>query len=242
MSAEGRAVALITGGGTGIGAATAEELAATGMAVALVGRRSVPLEATAAHIGERGGLAVCYPADVTDLAAMERVVRRVVAQFGQLDLLVANAAVHDVSEIVDGDPVVWRRVVETNVLGLLYSVRAVLPQMYRQQRGHIVIVSSVSGRVTYVGEPIYTASKHAGVAFGDCLRQEVAPRGIRVTLIEPGLVDTPMLEDNPFADELKKRVHPLEPADCARAIRFAVEQPAHCCVSEIVLRPAEQLL
>lgn len=234
-------VAIITGGGTGIGAATAEELASSGVRVLVVGRRPGALADTVARIAANGGEAMSVSADVTDFAAMERVVETAMERYGRLDLLVSNAAVHEVAEVVNGNPAWWRQVIETNVLGTLYATRAALPVMYRQESGHVVIVASVSGRVTYVGETIYVTSKHAIVAFGDCLRQEASPRGVRVTLLEPGLVETPFL-DNPFAQELKKTVRPLDPADCARAIRFAFEQPPHCSINEIVIRPTQQLL
>jgi NADP-dependent 3-hydroxy acid dehydrogenase YdfG len=241
MSMMREGVAIITGGGTGIGAATALELAGAGMRVAVVGRRPEPLGEVVAGIAARGGEAVSHPADVDDYAAMARVVAEVGARWGRIDVVVSNAALHDVSSVASGDPAWWRQVVETNVLGGMSIVRAALPEMYRRESGHIVIVASVSGRVTYVGEPVYVASKHALVAFGECLRQEVSPRGLRVTLVEPGLVETPFI-DNPFARELKKTVTPLQPEDCARVIRFAVEQPPHCAINEVVLRPVKQVL
>ncbi len=234
-------VALITGGGTGIGAATAEELAGIGLKIVVVGRRPQPLEDVAARIKGRGGQAVGLPADVADYEAMEEVVGRTVESYGRIDLLVANAAVHDVSSIDGGDPARWSELIQINVMGVLNVVRAVLPLMYRQGAGHIVVVSSVSGRVTYVGETAYVSSKHATTAFADCLRQEASPRGIRVTLLAPGLVDTP-LADNPYAAELKKTVQPLRPSDCARAIRFAFEQPPNVGINEIVMRPVKQVL
>jgi len=234
-------VALITGGGTGIGAATAEELAGIGVSIVVVGRRPRPLEDVVARIKSRGGQAMGLPADVVDYEAMEEVVRQTADRYGRLDLLVANAAVHDVSSVDTGDPARWSQVIQTNVMGVLNVVRAALPLMYRQGTGHIVVVSSVSGRVTYVGETAYVASKHATTAFADCLRQEASPKGVRVTLVEPGLVDTPMA-DNPYAAELKKTVQPLSPADCARAIRFAFEQPPNVAINEIVIRPMKQVL
>jgi NADP-dependent 3-hydroxy acid dehydrogenase YdfG len=237
----GKPVGLITGGGTGIGAATAEELAGAGVRIVVVGRRPGPLEDVVARIGRCGGQAMALAADVADYPAMEEVVKRIVERYGRLDLLVANAAVHDVSEIDSGDAAKWSRLIQINVMGVLNAVRAALPQMYRQGAGHVVVVSSVSGRVTYVGETAYVASKHATTAFADCLRQEASPRGVRVTLLAPGLVDTPMA-DNPYADELKKTVEPLLPADCARAIRFAFEQPPNVAINEIVMRPLKQVL
>jgi NADP-dependent 3-hydroxy acid dehydrogenase YdfG len=127
------------------------------------------------------------------------------------------------------------------VLGVLYGARAVLPAMYARGSGHIVIVSSGSGRSTYVGEPAYVASKHATVAFAECLRMEVAPRGLRVTVLEPGLVETPLIHVWEGSDDLVVGVTPLSPADCARAIVFAVEQPPSVTVFEIAIRPTSQI-
>lgn len=234
-------VAVITGGGTGIGAATAEELAQTGVKVVVVGRRPDPLAAVAKKINDYGGVAIAHPADVTDFAAMEDLVKETINKFGKVDLLVANAAVHDVSSIDSGDPEWWQTLININVVGLLFTVRAFLPKMYHQESGHILVVSSLSGRVTYVGEPAYVASKHAQVAFTDCLRKEATPKGIKVSIIEPGIVDTPMIS-NPFADDLKKTVLPLDPFDVARAIRFVFEQPPNCTIYEISMRPLKQLL
>ena len=193
------------------------------------------------RIEGRGGQAMAVPGDVSDYGAMELAVSRTVDRYGRIDLLVANAAVHDVSSIDAGDPARWDELIRINVMGVLNATRAVLPLMYRQGSGHVVVVSSVSGRVTYTGETAYVASKHATTAFADCLRQEASPRGVRVTLVEPGLVDTP-LADNPYAAEMKKTVQPLLPADCARAIRFAFEQPPNVGINEIVMRPVKQLL
>jgi NADP-dependent 3-hydroxy acid dehydrogenase YdfG len=105
-----------------------------------------------------------------------------------------------------------------------------------------VVIASVSGRVTYTGESAYVASKHATVAFADCLRQEVAAAGIRVSLIEPGIVETPLIHVYPDALDLGPSVVPLEPMDVARAVRFVLEQPANVNVAEIVLRPTAQVL
>lgn len=235
-------VCVVTGGGSGIGAAVAEELAVAGMRVIVVDRAAERIDAVVGRISVGGGEAVGLVANVGDHRAMSGLAREVVDRFGHIDVLVANAGLHDQSEVADGDPDRWARVVETNVLGVAYATRAVLPMMYAQGTGHVVIMASVSGRVTYVGEPVYAASKHAAVAFGDCLRQEATPHGVKVTVVEPGLVDTEMLKENPFAQELLKQVNPLQPADCARAVRFALEAAPNCSVNEIVLRPKDQLL
>lgn len=235
-------IAIVTGGGSGIGAAIAEELAGSGMRVMVVDCSVERLETVKERISASGGEVVSAVADVSDHHAMSSVARDVVERFGRIDILVANAGIHEQSKVVDGDPERWARVVETNVLGVAYAARAVLPTMYDQGTGHVIIVASVSGRVTYVGEPVYAASKHATVAFGDCLRQEATPHGVKVTIIEPGLVGTDMLNENPFAQELIKQVTPLQPVDCARAVRFALEAAPNCSVNEIVLRPKEQVL
>lgn len=234
-------VTIITGAGTGIGAATALELGRAGCPLHLIGRRPEKLEQVAAEVRSAGGDAATHPCDVRDVVELQALADSIVRRHGRIDVLVANAAVHDTASVLDGDPGWWHELIDTNVLGVLYACHAVLPHMLRAKAGHIVIVSSVSGRVTYAGEPVYIASKHATVALGDSIRQAVAGDGIRVTLIEPGLVDTPMV-DNPFAEELKKHVRPLDASDCARAIRFAIDQPPHCSVNEIVLRPTSQVL
>jgi NADP-dependent 3-hydroxy acid dehydrogenase YdfG len=241
MSEIQKKVAVITGAGTGIGASTAEELADSGMSVVIVGRRPGPLEEVAARIKSRGGEAVVFPGDISDYATMEQLCKSTVDRFGRVDLLVPNAALHDASSLDSGDPAWWRKVIEVNVIGLLNTVRAFLPQMYRQESGHIIVVSSLSGRVTYVGEPIYVTSKHAQVAFVECLRKEVTPRGIKVTIIEPGMVETPFI-DNIFAKEIKKTVTPLEAVDVARVVRYIFEQPHNVTIYELSMRPLKQLL
>lgn len=234
-------VAVITGGGTGIGAATAEELAKTGTKVIVVGRRPEPLQEVSEKISQMGGVAVAHPTDITDFSAMQNLAETTIERFGQIDLVVANAAVHDASNIHDGDPRWWHKVIDVNVVGLLFTVRAFLPYMYKQEFGHLLVVSSLSGRVTYVGEPIYVTSKHAQVAFVECLRKEVTPKGIKVTIIEPGLVETPFI-DNPMGQKIKETVTPLDPFDVAKAVRFAFEQPKNCTIYEISMRPIKQLL
>jgi NADP-dependent 3-hydroxy acid dehydrogenase YdfG len=233
--------AIITGAGTGIGAATAEALGGLGMRVVLVGRRPDVVEAQAGRLVAAGIDARAMAGDVRDFATLDGIVSRTVEAFGRVDVFVANAAVADFGPIDQADPALWHDVITTNVLGVLYSARAILPQLYRQDGGgHIVIVASGSGRTTYVGEPAYVASKHAVVAFADCLRMEVTPRGVRVSVIEPGLVETPLIHVFPEADSLVEGVIPLQPVDVARAIVYVLEQPAHVNVFEIALRPTTQ--
>jgi len=238
---EGR-TALVTGAGSGIGEAVAVALGAAGVRVALLGRRRGPLAAVRDRITAAGGVAIDVPGDVRDYAQMAGAVDAVVASLGPLDILVANAAVADVGPVAEADPALYRDVIETNVLGVMHGIRAVLPAMVASQSGHIVVVASVSGRITYVGEPAYIASKHATVAFTDSLRQEVAEHGVRVTAIEPGLVETPLIHVYPGALDMVPGVIPLDPSDVARAVLFALEQPPAVNVAEIVLRPTMQVL
>jgi NADP-dependent 3-hydroxy acid dehydrogenase YdfG len=240
----GGLTAIVTGGGTGIGAATCEQLGREGVQLVVVGRRVAVVEASADAVRRAGGDAIAIQADVRVWADMERVVSETIHRYGKVDVLVANAAVVDHTTIAAADPAEWQDLINTNVLGVMFSTRAVLPHMLARRDGHIVIVSSVSGRVTYVGEPAYVSSKHATVAFADCLRQEVSPRGIRVTVVEPGLVDTPLIHANldAVAKVVPNTVRPLDSADCARAITFALKQPQHCSINEIVLRPTTQLV
>jgi NADP-dependent 3-hydroxy acid dehydrogenase YdfG len=234
-------VAVITGAGTGIGAATAEELARSGVKVVIVGRRSGPLDEVVDRITDRGGAAIARPGDIRDFAFLEELCNETVGRFGHIDLVVPNAAVHDASSIDSGDPDWWHTVIDVNVVGLLNTVRAFLPQFLRQEYGHFIVVSSLSGRVTYVGEPIYITSKHAQVAFVECLRKEVTSKGIKVTIIEPGLVETPFI-NNPMGQMVKKTVTPLDADDVARVIRFVYEQPKNCTIYELSMRPLMQLL
>ena len=231
-------VALITGAGSGIGAAIAEELARAGMRLALAGRRPDPIRRTMKLASGLGVGAIAIPTDTREYEQVESLVAQTIEHFGQVDVFVANAATADFGPIHLADPRVWADVIATNVLGVMYGVRAVLPQMLDRGSGHIVLINSTSGRSTYVGEPAYCASKHGALAFVDCLRQEVSGRGIRVSVVEPGSVETPLLRRDPRVEQYLEGVTPLNPADCARAVRYVIEQPGNCEVFEILIRPS----
>jgi NADP-dependent 3-hydroxy acid dehydrogenase YdfG len=233
---------LITGAGSGIGAAIAELLAAAGCRLVLLDWRAEPVADVAARIREGGGEAVDLAGDVREYADMERAVAAATARYGSLEFLVACAGIAEAGSIADADPELYRDVVLTNTVGVMNGIRAVLPHMLGRGAGHIVVIASVSGRVTYAGESAYVASKHATVAFVDCLRQEVAANGIRVSAIEPGIVETPLIHVYPDALDLGPGVMPLEPEDVARAVRYVLEEPRNVNVAEIVLRPIGQVL
>ena len=236
---EGRA-GIITGAGSGIGAAIALELAGRGARLVL---GDIALEAArrvAGQVHAGGGTAVAIAADVRRFEAAAALAQACQEQLGAIDFAIANAGIGDVSSVADGDPARWRDVIETNVLGVAYLARAVLPAMRQRRQGHLVIMASVSGRETYVGEPIYIASKWAVVGLGRALRKEALHYGVRVTLIEPGLVDTPLARSTTVGQEWLQRLDPLRPEDVARAVGFALQQPAHVAVNEIVVQPLAQ--
>ncbi len=157
-------------------------------------------------------------------------------------MVVAAAGIADQSAVATGDPAHWKDVIDVNLLGTLLTARAAVPIMLEQSRGHIFIVSSVSGRETYVGEPAYIASKWGQVGFAHALRQEVMPAGVRVTVIEPGLINTPLVSTNPNVAHLLNEIEPLQPEDVANAIVYAFRQPDHVLLSELTLRPLRQQL
>jgi NADP-dependent 3-hydroxy acid dehydrogenase YdfG len=232
-----RAVAIVTGAASGIGAATARELAADGAAVVLASLPGEDMGSLIAAVEQAGGEALAVPTDVRNAQQCEALATAALERFGRIDLLVANAGIADQTTAHGGDPDRWRRVLETNLLGAAYSVRAVLPSMLERRSGHIVLVASVSGREAYVGEPIYIASKWGLVGYGHALRQEVASANVRVTLIEPGLVDTPLTRGSPTVEPLLRASAPLRPEDVARVIAYAHRQPANVAISEITVRP-----
>ena len=239
MAAAGPVV-IITGGGSGIGAATALEFARLGARLVLAALVVDGLEPLVEAVAKAGGEAVTTLVDVRDPEQVAGMAALALDRFGRIDVLVANAGIADQSSLTSGDVARWRSVVETNLLGTAYCVRYVAPHMVRQRAGHIVITASLSGRETYIGEPIYIASKWGLVGLGHAMRQELSAAGIRVTLIEPGIVDTPLTRLNPIIKPLLDASDPLLPEDVARAIVYAYAQPPHVVVGEIAVRPLRE--
>jgi NADP-dependent 3-hydroxy acid dehydrogenase YdfG len=229
MADDDSKVFLITGASTGIGAATARHAAREGYRVVLAARSEDKLHALAQEIGG-DGRALAVGCDVTEWDQQEALVRRAIEHFGRIDVVFANAGFGGARGFLKESPEHWRDMVLTNVLGVAYTIRATLPEL-RERSGHVVITSSAAGRRALQGS-LYSASKHAVTAMGEALRQDVNGTGMRVTLIEPGMVDTPFF-DNPVSDA-------LEPEDVARTVMFAVGQPPHVDVNEILLRPTAQ--
>ena len=239
-------VAIITGASSGIGEATAIALAAAGAKVAIIARRSERLETLTQRIQQNGGEALPITADVANEAQVQDMVSATKDKWGRVDILVNNAGVMLLGSIYQANTEDWRRMFDVNVLGLMYATHAILPLMKAQGEGHIVNISSVAGRVANAGTGVYNATKWAVGAFSESLRKEVHKDKIRVTIIEPGLVATelPQHITNPEAKERAKAfyesVRSLDSEDIAAAIVYAVTQPPHVNVNEILIRPTEQ--
>jgi NADP-dependent 3-hydroxy acid dehydrogenase YdfG len=231
---------VITGAGSGIGAAAAIEFARLGAQLTLASLPTPGLAQTVDAVARAGGSAVVVEMDVRDPEAVRQLMDATVERHGRLDFVLANAGVADQALASEGDPPVWQRLIETNLLGVMYCVRYALPHMQGQRAGHLLLTASTSGRGAYVGEPAYIASKWGVVGFGHSVRMEVAQYGIRVTLIEPGAVDTPLTRNAPKIRPLIESINPLLPEDVARAIVFAYQQPPHVTVTELALRPLNQ--
>jgi len=242
---------MVTGASSGIGAATARALAAEGATVALIARRLDRLEDLAREIGESGGTALPIEADVTDLSAAESVVARTVSEYGALDILVNNAGVMLLGPILDAPVEEWQRMVDVNLLGLLYCAKAAIPHLLEAAQNNprgaadLVNISSVAGRVARRGSGVYNASKYAVGAFSESLRQEVTGRHLRVSLVEPGAVETELSSHNrpEVLESIKERfadVERLHADDIAEAIVYIVTRPRHVAINEMLIRPTEQ--
>jgi NADP-dependent 3-hydroxy acid dehydrogenase YdfG len=239
-------VALVTGASSGIGEATAVALARAGAAVAIGARRADRLAALADRLRADGTDVLTLDLDVTDEAACRDAVARTRAELGGLDVLVNNAGVMLLGTIVGADVEDWRRMLSTNVLGLMYMTHAAIDGMVEQGSGDVVNISSVAGRTARKGAGVYNASKWAVNAFSESLRQEVTTRGVRISLVEPGAVATELTDHitQPDARAASQRMYtemtPLQADDVARAILYVVSQPRHVAVNEVLVRPTEQ--
>jgi NADP-dependent 3-hydroxy acid dehydrogenase YdfG len=222
-------VFLVTGASSGIGAATAREASRAGYRMVLAARSVDRLAELAEELGgdERAMTARC---DVTEWSEQEAMVAATLERFGQLDIAFANAGFGAARGFLNESPEHWRSMVLTNVYGAALTIRATLPAL-KQSRGHLLLTGSVAGRRALPGS-LYSATKWAVTAMGESARQELQDTGVRVTVVEPGMVDTPFF-DNPVPDA-------LHPEDVARAVMFAVSQPAHVDVNEILIRPTAQ--
>ena len=244
-------VALVTGASSGIGEATARVLTTRGAAVALVARRQDRLDQLAESLTRDGGRAIVIAADVSDQGQSQAAVERTVAQFGRLDIVVNNAGVMLLGPAVGAPLEEWDRMVALNLAGVLYVAHAAIPHLLSaaedspRQVADLINISSVAGRVARNGSSVYNATKFGVVAFTESLRQELAGRHVRVSVIEPGVVATEL--QSHLRQEVREQamrrfagVEPLQAEDIADVIDFIVTRPRRMAINEVLVRPSEQ--
>ena len=245
------AVALVTGASSGIGEATALALAAHGATVAIAARRRDRLESLAERLEGNGATALVIEADLTDPTQAEAAINRTAAELGRLDILVNNAGMMLLGPVVDADTTQWWRMLDINVNALLYCANAALPHLLDAAQdgprnvADMVNVSSVAGRTVRRGSAVYNLTKHGVGAFSESLRQEVAGRHVRVSLVEPGATATELRSHNTqeIQDMQAQRfagLRTMDAGDIADAILYIVTRPWHVAVNEILIRPTEQ--
>ena len=237
-------VVVITGGSSGIGEATARYLAAKGATVAIAARRVERLEKIVSEIEAAGGKAKSFSVDVTDKVQVDKLIADVLAAFGRIDVLINNAGLMAIAPMSQVRTDEWDRMIDINVKGLLYGIAATLPVFEKQQSGHFVNIASVAGiKVFGPGGTVYSGTKHAVRAISEGLRHEVGGK-IRTTVVSPGAVASELKygsSDEASRSGIVKFYKQEIPADSiARAIAYAIEQPADVDVNEIVVRPTVQ--
>lgn len=239
-------IALVTGASSGIGEATALALAEAGAKLAIAARRRDRLDALATRLAALGAEPLVLAADLADESEAQRIVAETEAHYGRLDILVNNAGVMYLEPVEQADLGRWRQMLELNVLSLIASTQAALPGMRARRDGHIVNISSTAGRVANPNAAAYSATKFGVVAFSEALRREVYQHNIRVSVIEPGVVETELREHighaevkanlNAWADSMRQ----LQSRDVAEVIAFCVSRPAHVNINEVLMRPTDQ--
>ena len=219
-------VFLITGASTGIGAATARQAAEQGYKLVLAARSEDKLQSLADEVG---GLAV--RCDVTEWDDVQALAQRARDEFGRIDVVFGNAGFGAARGFTESDPEHWKAMVLTNVYGAALTIRATIDDL-KASKGHLLLTGSVAGRRALPGS-LYSCTKWAVTAMGEAARLELNGTGVRVTLIEPGMVDTPFFENKP-------QMEALQDDDIARAVLYAVAQPPHVDVNEMLIRPTAQ--
>jgi len=239
--------ALVTGATSGFGLATARALAAEGCHVAITGRREDRLRSTAGEIAKDHQVETLpLRFDVRDLAQVRAALEGAKGLLGKIDILVNNAGLAlALDPIQGGDPADWDQMIDTNVKGLLYVSRTVLPGMVERGRGHVVNIGSVAGHQTYAGGAVYSATKYAVRAITDALRYDVLGKGIRVSNVEPGLAETEFSEvrfkgDRARAKTVYEGTKPLLAEDVADAVVWCITRPEHVNVQSVLLLPTDQ--
>ncbi len=225
--------AIVTGASSGIGAKIAEKFAMEGANVILAARRKEKLTLVADAINAKGnGQAMAVVTDVSNRADVEDMVKQAKEAFGEVDIYVNNAGVMLESVVKEGNVEAWDNMIDVNIKGVLYGINAVLPNMIERETGHIVNISSVSGQEVTKASTVYSATKFAARALSMGLEKELARTGVRVTNVSPGMVDTDLTSRNQPKDR-----KPLNTADIANAIVYAVTQPDYVNINEVTVRP-----
>ncbi len=238
-------IAFITGASSGIGLATARAFAAQGARLLLAARRQDRLESERATLAGAGDVHMLQ-LDVTDHAGVERAIAALPQEWQAIDILVNNAGLsRGLDKVYEGKRLDWEEMIDTNVKGLLYVTRAVVPGMVGRGRGHIVNLGSTAGRMTYPNGAVYCATKAAERSITEGLREDLLGTPLRVTTIDPGMVETEFSEvrfrgDKARAAKVYENITPLTPEDVADAIVYAVTRPAHVNISEVLLTPVAQ--
>jgi NADP-dependent 3-hydroxy acid dehydrogenase YdfG len=231
--------ALITGAGRGIGRAIARAFAAEGAAVVLVARSRADLASVAAEVREAGGRALAVPTDVTQDAAVEALVENVTGELGRLDILVTSAGAAAFGPVAGSKPADWDTMLSLNLRAVMVCCHAVLPVMLRQRSGMILNLSSIASKRALPGSAVYTATKSAVEAFSRVLAEELRPHGVRVGVLVPGAVDTPIWDSMGAAPPREKM---LRAEDVARAAVLMATLPPNASLEELTLLPAEGIL
>jgi NADP-dependent 3-hydroxy acid dehydrogenase YdfG len=235
---------MVTGASSGIGAAIAEELVKHGVHVALFARRQNRLQELAQRLaGQGSGETLIVPGDVSKPEDVQNLVNQTVQRWGKIDIVIANAGFGYRSPIVDGDPQRWKNLLDTNVYGLLLTLKYGVEQLLENGSGHVVVTSSVAGRVVTAGGAVYSGSKFAAGAITEALREEVGQQGIRVTTIEPGAVETEFAAVAgypPGTVEALKQLDPLQAQEIAQVVIEVLEQPGNVDIAELTVYPTKQ--
>lgn len=239
MSNNKKRVAWITGGGSGIGLAGAQELAKEGWTVVISGRRKDVLDEAVASIAKSGGKIEAIVLDVSSAADAEKVAKEIVDKHGRIDLLVNSAGVNVPKRSWDDITTEgWDKLVDINLSGVMYCMRAVLPAMRAQKDGVIINVASWAGRhVSKMTGPAYTTTKHAVLALTHSFNMDEFKNGLRACCLSPGEVATPILKLRPVPPSAEDMAKMLQPEDLGRTIAFVASMPPHACINEILISP-----
>ncbi|KRE34645.1 SDR family oxidoreductase [Paenibacillus sp. Soil522] len=239
-------VVIITGASSGIGEATAKELASKGAKLVLAARRKDRLQKLQEEIQNNGGRAIYKVTDVASNEQMEELADYALKEFGKIDVMVNNAGVMPLSPVYEKKIKEWDTMIDVNIKGVLYGIAAVLPSMRERKEGHIINVSSIAGHLVFPASSVYSGTKFAVRAITEGLRIEEFINNIRTTIISPGAIATELIEAI-SGSELRSAIDEamkiaIEPASIARAIAFAIEQPSDVAINEMIIRPTVQVL